>query len=1169
MSDFDPIEIELAINSPEVLKQAVEVDNTLKGLDKTISSTEARFKKYTAEQLKATTATTKHTPNVRVAKREFDSLGHSINQITRELPAFTYSAQTGLMAISNNIPMLADEILRLKQRNEELTASGQKGVPVWKQLIKSAFSWQSVLSIGVTLLTIYGKEIGNFFLEVFKGKKTMNEFKEVVKSLNEAYKATEYKKARMEVVKMTAQIQLAKEGKLKAITVVDNYNKSLGKVIGSVNTLKEAESKLIAKGDAYVKMMFYKSAATAFLQSSNDEVIELVQKEIDLQEKLKGAKETLNQWKGASHKEDVIKDDSGKIIAVNSEIAERRKKSVEQSVNKIKSELEDLEKSQSNVYQKILAKASDIAKKFNIKLYEAEADKPKLSKHISSRKQLLQKLADLDAEYSRKQLTKNDEELQALRDKFGKVRKLVKEFNSKNKAKINLTGLDELQQKAEGSLRYRQNTQELFKQLENEKDLFASYEALKTKVSKEEADKRYGYLLKGFDNYGDFLKSKQEELQTELNGKDKKNLTGAELERLSKLTKTLNNYKKNQSNLSQKNFVDAYQKIITHEEKILKIKSDYALRKIELEKITNKSIREAKLKELEHQKEKAIVVAYAEEYEKKRVFESTRLKDLENEREFWSEKLKLSKKGTDRYIAIQRKVANVNKQLNEYLFKQTSNLLDEMTHFFDGIGDSGMAKFIDELKSVTDSLSGVYNSFNDEKSSTIDKTTSLVGLIIAASDIASQIGEAQLNKVVNRQIEKNKGLEAQIVKERTINEIRQRRLELEMNSSAFLKANFNDEFKNSLEQQIEAEKRLSDSMKLLSQNGVFSSAGTGKNFWGNSKTENRNFSIKQILGDFSVKDFWKQDGFWIDPIGNLLFGSADRKTKISRDALKNLRKGFTDTLNAMGKTSADMAKFSSREWLDFFSILEKSGNITDETTKKLVAEAKKAEEEYRKALEKMKSVINSVAGSLGNDLKRSLLSAFEAGEDAAQNFKKSVGKVLQNLFLDKLIQKNFRGHFDKLQKDMKDSFGKDGDKSWIDDIKRFSKNVSPEIQRAMEAMKVFSDELKGEGFQGFSNKTSDNSLKGAVKGMTETQADLLAGQFGGLRLTQLTTNKILKGNHAEQLERVSKQIEIQQDIEKNTRRTADNTEKLKSIDKTLTEIKENCNDKTGKANGIP
>lgn len=100
----------------------------------------------------------------------WDGLGNAINQLSREMPAFAVSMNTGLLAISNNLPILADEIARIRRENVELTKSGQKAVPVWRQVIGSLVSWQTLLSVGVTVLTVYGSEIFDFAANLLKSK---------------------------------------------------------------------------------------------------------------------------------------------------------------------------------------------------------------------------------------------------------------------------------------------------------------------------------------------------------------------------------------------------------------------------------------------------------------------------------------------------------------------------------------------------------------------------------------------------------------------------------------------------------------------------------------------------------------------------------------------------------------------------------------------------------------------------------------------------------------------------------------------------------------------------------------------------------------------------------------------------------------------------------------
>ena len=122
------------------------------------------------------------------AAPRFNQLNMSIQQVARELPAFSYSISTGFMAISNNLPMLADAIQQIRRENEDLRASGQKTVPVWKQVAKSLLSWNTALSVGITLLTVYGSQIAEGISKMQLFKKAIDPTVEANKQLNEAIK---------------------------------------------------------------------------------------------------------------------------------------------------------------------------------------------------------------------------------------------------------------------------------------------------------------------------------------------------------------------------------------------------------------------------------------------------------------------------------------------------------------------------------------------------------------------------------------------------------------------------------------------------------------------------------------------------------------------------------------------------------------------------------------------------------------------------------------------------------------------------------------------------------------------------------------------------------------------------------------------------------------------
>ena len=131
----------------------------------------------------------------------FNPLSFQVQQVARELPSLTISAQQFFLAISNNLPMLADEIKRASIEYKALLAQGIKGVPVWKQLIKSVASWQTALVVGITLITAYGKEIGGFFKNLFSGKNTFDATAISTKALNEAM-SEGAKNAQAEIVKL-------------------------------------------------------------------------------------------------------------------------------------------------------------------------------------------------------------------------------------------------------------------------------------------------------------------------------------------------------------------------------------------------------------------------------------------------------------------------------------------------------------------------------------------------------------------------------------------------------------------------------------------------------------------------------------------------------------------------------------------------------------------------------------------------------------------------------------------------------------------------------------------------------------------------------------------------------------------------------------------------------
>lgn len=168
----------------------------------------------------------KYTLNVGNYKSAFDGLGMSVSQLAREMPAFANSMQTGFMAISNNLPIFFDEIQKIKRANAELVAQGEPVKSVFKQIGSAVFSWSSLLSVGVTLLTVFGTKIVDYVSTLFTAEKKTADYAKQQKFMNEQHKqSTEF------IAKESAQMV----GHLMKLAATNKGSKERSKLLKEIN----------------------------------------------------------------------------------------------------------------------------------------------------------------------------------------------------------------------------------------------------------------------------------------------------------------------------------------------------------------------------------------------------------------------------------------------------------------------------------------------------------------------------------------------------------------------------------------------------------------------------------------------------------------------------------------------------------------------------------------------------------------------------------------------------------------------------------------------------------------------------------------------------------------------------------------------------------------------
>lgn len=194
----------------------------------------------------------------------------SVQQIVRELPSAAMGLNMFFLAISNNLPILTDEIKRAKAANEELKVSGQKGIPVWKQVVSSLFSWQSALMVGITLLTVHGDKVWEWAKRIIVGESAAEKMKKTLIELNEIEKnayATQIK-TRMELNGIISSIEKFNGTKEQEKQKIDELNSKYGSIFGAYNNLAQWYDVLINKGDAYINSLFAQAKAQSYIQKA-------------------------------------------------------------------------------------------------------------------------------------------------------------------------------------------------------------------------------------------------------------------------------------------------------------------------------------------------------------------------------------------------------------------------------------------------------------------------------------------------------------------------------------------------------------------------------------------------------------------------------------------------------------------------------------------------------------------------------------------------------------------------------------------------------------------------------------------------------------------------------------------------------------------------------------
>jgi len=221
--------------------------------------------------------------------------------------------------------------------------------------------------------------------------------------------------------------------------------------------------------------------------------------------------------------------------------------------------------------------------------------------------------------------------------------------------------------------------------------------------------------------------------------------------------------------------------------------------------------------------------------------------------------------------------------------------------------------------------------------------------------------------------------------------------------------------------------------------------------------------------------------------------------KKKKDVVAPLLDTYPDLIKANGEFNADLAK-----------TLITNNKVTD-ATKATLQNMIDWKEAADKATAQLKSVISDLTGSLGDDLRNSLVDAFKAGTDAAEAFKGSVNKVLENIMSNMIFNKAFEGAFKTLEDAMAASYAVGGDQSWLDDFQKFY-SQSPELIKTFnQGMSDAQTAAAGAGLSIFSSTKAESTRTATTTGITSLSQETGNEMNGRFTVIQGHTFRLAEG----------------------------------------------------------
>lgn len=341
-------------------------------------------------------ATGRYQRNVGNYASSWNGLSVSVQQVARELPSLAVGWNTFFLAISNNLPMLADELKKAAAEYKAFkmaVAAGNNDVakvaPVWKQLITSIFSWQTALVAAITLLSVYGKDIIEWTKKLFRAGEAIKNTKQLQDELNQSFSKNSGELSKL-IIQFKSYQRQWKElaGNLQEQQKFIEKNKDAFDSMGvSIKSVRDAENLFVDNTDNFINSLKLRAQATAAQDLAAEEYKKAIQKEIEADKIREKASET--RKKQEIDATGVIQDTRFGNIKSHQQLVEDRAKSFDHEAEAVDRDAQALKRNADAYFELGKAKeqaADDLLSSSGIEKYDKyEEDRLKKAQQETER----------------------------------------------------------------------------------------------------------------------------------------------------------------------------------------------------------------------------------------------------------------------------------------------------------------------------------------------------------------------------------------------------------------------------------------------------------------------------------------------------------------------------------------------------------------------------------------------------------------------------------------------------------------------------------------------------------------------------------------------------------------------------------------------------------------